>query len=280
MAGSRNDYRRRVAPAAGARAFRDRSVAGGRTLGSGWKYAAGRGENPGAGRALRSHAGAGASRNSAVLPAGLRHGLPVGQSNRRASGRAGRDILVHHHSAGAGARGARDHGHGGDGVHRGGRLRGPALGGTAGPAAHGRVGRRGGAGDDRQILPAGVPAGDLCGDVSVSLARHARHTRTTAGILAAGGGGGRHRVPGDLGRLSLLVRADDVCPCVRARAAILRRAEGCLGSQQERARVLHSWRAAPFRRVVFLPGDLGGEDTIGAAACWLAGRCGRRGASG
>ena len=41
-------------------------------------------------------------------------------------------------------------------------------------------------------------------------------------------------------------------------------------AQRERARVVHSGRAAPFRRVVFLPGDAGGEDAAGdAAAGWL-----------
>ena len=197
-------------------------------------------------------------------------GVPVGQSHGRAAGGADRDLPVHHDSAGAGARGAGDHGHGGHRIHRCGGLRGPAVGGTAGPAAHGGAGRRGGPGDDRQVLPAGVSAGDLCGDVSVSMARNARHPRTVARALAPGDGCGGDRVPGDLGRIPLFVRAAEFCPRVAAGAAILRRAERCLGSQRERARVVHSRRAAPFRRVVFLPGDAGREDATGdAAAGWL-----------
>ncbi len=162
---------------------------------------------------------------------------------------------VHHNSACARARGTGDHGYGGHGVHGGRRLRGAALGRTARLAAHGRVGRGGGFGDDRQVFAAGVPAGSLrrrCICVSGADCRPSPHN---SGLLAARSSGGRHRVPGDLGRLPLFVRADHVCPFLRARTAILRRAERCLGSQPERACILHSWRATPFWRVVFLSGD-------------------------
>ena len=133
------------------------------------------------------------------------------------------------------------------------------------------VGRRGGTGADRQVFAAGVSAGDLGGDVPVSLARSAcaaasscasywRPALAAAAIACLVIWAGFRFSFGPLGFAHVSLPAprffDGLNDDPRA--------------QPGRARLVHHRPTASFRRVVFLSGDAGGEDAArDAAAGWL-----------